>query len=170
MLSGVLTVRFYLRRTGLIMFFGWTFLCLPLNCAAEIFWGLPWELRLNGKLISVRSFSSSLPPEAVANALTQPSSPYRNFLAHEGRILLSGFAAGRHEIAEIQEWGSGSHGYVSSLPYRETSLTKSHAAAVTLGAPAAASETLVGSKHKSRHFIPSAEYPGMGVALEIPEQ
>src|SRR5690554_8093513 len=103
MLSCVLTVRFYLRRTGLIMFFGWTFLCLPLTCAAEIFWGLPWELRLNGKLISVRSFSSSLPPEAVSNALTQPSSPYRNFLAHEGRIPLSRFAAGRHEIAATQE-------------------------------------------------------------------
>src|SRR5690606_38610291 len=126
--------------------------------------------RLNGKLISVKSFSSYLPPEAVANALTQPSSPYRHFLAHEGRILLSGFAAGRHEIAEIQEWGSGSHGYVSSLRYKEASDTKSNAAAVTLGAPAGAIHTLGGSKNKTRHFIPSAENPGRGVALEIPEQ
>jgi len=107
--SGALVSRPILRLLGTCLF------AFPLGCAAEIQWQEPWSVRSNGQLLSVETFSSSLPPDAVAQALARQHGAYQRYLVGAGRILLSGVSQGEHWLADIQGYAQGSQGYVSAL-------------------------------------------------------
>lgn len=94
----------------LAVLFSW-----PAAAAAGIVWEQEWELRVNGQQLSVKTFASSLSPEAVARQLVQADRGYERYLVAQGRILLSGMTSGQHHLADVQASPGGSHGYVSTL-------------------------------------------------------
>ncbi len=89
----------------------------PIRASTGIAWDEPWALRVNGQQLSVQTFSSALPPDAVAQQLVRDDSNYERYLVSEGRILLSGITSGQHRVADIQVSPGGSHGYVSTLVF-----------------------------------------------------
>lgn len=87
----------------------------PAQYAAAIQWDPSWNVHSNGQRLSVETFSSRLPPDAVARKLAGLNGTYQRYLVGDGRILLSGLGLGRHWLAEIQGREEGSQGYVSAL-------------------------------------------------------
>lgn len=102
--------RFLLRlRLGLCL------AALPLSCMADIHWGEAWDVRANGRKLSVEPFTSSWQPDQVAQELARRHGAYQRYLVGAGRILLSGVQPGEHWLAEIQGRSYGAQGYVSAL-------------------------------------------------------
>lgn len=83
--------------------------------AATIVWDDAWTVTLNGRRLSVETFVSSKPPAAVVKRLAHDDGRYERFLVADGRILLSGVAAGVHWVAEVSGHPDGAQGYVSAL-------------------------------------------------------
>lgn len=108
---------------------GMSLVLSPLPVNADVNWEHPWEVRMNGRLLAVQSFSSHLTPEAVARSLLgQKDKGYERYLLSEGQILLSGIRSGKHHMANIQAAAGGSQGYVSTLWFTEVGASRWSAA------------------------------------------
>lgn len=88
---------------------------VPGGPVAAIVWDDAWTVMLNGRRLSVETFVSSKPPAAVAKHFAHADERYERFLVADGRILLSGAAAGVHWVAEVSGHPDGAQGYVSAL-------------------------------------------------------
>lgn len=97
------------------VFAGVLLMAAPVLCVADIHWEKPWHVSSNGQRLRVDTFSSRLPPDAVAQELARSNGNYQQYLVGAGRILLSGLKTGEHWLADIQGHPEGSQGYVSAL-------------------------------------------------------
>lgn len=88
---------------------------MPAWCGAGIQWDEPWHIRSNGQQLSVETFMSGMPPDAVVQKLVQRNGAYQRYLVADGRILLSGVSDGAHWLAEVKGRAEGAQGYVSAL-------------------------------------------------------